>query len=281
MQAKTGQIFMQIPLPLVKLTRVPIRYGRRVKHTPLRRYAGLITLLAALGLWQFLVTIKALPGYQLPAPIAVWNEFISWVQDGKLWPHIWTTTIEVLSGLSAGVLFALIFGYLIAHSPMLEDFLSPIIVALQSTPVVAYAPLLVLWFPGVTSKTITSALIVFFPMLMSTVVGIRNVPPTLIDLMRVSQATRWQTFIKLEVPAALPVLLSGLKTGATLSVIGAVVGELISGSAGLGHLVRLGLSQYDIPLVFVAVILLATLAFALYRVVAAVERHLLRWQQFD
>jgi len=272
---------MQIPLPLVKLTRVPIHYGRRVKHTPLRRYAGLITLLAALGLWQFLVTIKALPGYQLPAPIAVWNEFISWVQDGKLWPHIWTTLIEVLSGLSAGVLFALILGYLIAHSPTLEDFLSPIIVALQSTPVVAYAPLLVLWFPGVTSKTITSALIVFFPMLMSTVVGIRNVSPNLIDLMRVSQATRWQTFIKLEVPAALPVLLSGLKTGATLSVIGAVVGELISGSAGLGHLVRLGLSQYDIPLVFVAVILLAMLAFALYRVVAAIERRLLRWQQFD
>ncbi len=272
---------MQIPLPLVKLTRLPIRYGRRVRHTPLRRYVGLITLLMVLGLWQFLVVVKALPAYQLPAPAAVWTEFTDWVRGGRLWPHVWTTSIEVLSGLSSGALFALVLGYLISHSPLLEDFLSPIIVALQSTPVVAYAPLLVLWFPGITSKTITSALIVFFPMLMSTVVGIRNVPPSLTDLMRVSQATRWQMFTKLEIPAALPVLLSGLKTGATLSVIGAVVGELINGSAGLGHLVRLGLSQYDIPLVFVAVILLATLAFVLYRMVAEVERRMLRWQQFD
>jgi NitT/TauT family transport system permease protein len=266
----------------MKLTRLPAWYGRRVRRTPLRRYAGLATLLAVLALWQLLVTVEALPPYQLPAPAAVWSEFTDWVGNGRLWPHVWVTTFEVLSGLAIGVAAALVLGYLIAHNSLLEDLVSPIIVAMQSTPVVAYAPLLVLWFPGIANKTITSALIVFFPMLMSTVVGIRNVPPTLIDLMRVSQATRWQMFRKLEVPAAMPVLLNGLKTGATLSVIGAVVGEVISGSnQGLGHLVRLGLSQYDTPLMYVAVILLAALAFALYRAVAALERRLLRWQQYE
>lgn len=274
---------MQIPLPLVKLTRLPMRYGRRhVRGTALRRYAGVITMLLILALWQGLVMLRALPSYQLPAPAAVWQEFTTWVDNGKLWPHVWTTLVEVLTGLGAGAFTALVLGYLIAHSALLEDFLSPIIVALQSTPVVAYAPLLILWVPGdVASKAITSALIVFFPMLMSTIVGIRTVPPTLIDLMRVSQATRWQMFTKLEVPAAMPVLLNGLKTGATLSVIGAVVGESMFGNVGLGFLVRFGISQYDSALVFVGVILLATMAYALYRIVAAAEYRLLRWQQYE
>ncbi|MBW7879708.1 MAG: ABC transporter permease [Anaerolineae bacterium] len=272
---------MQLPLPLVRLTRIPVRYGRRVAPRSIRRYAGVITLGLMLLAWQLLVMSEALPSYQLPAPAAVWAEFVDWLSTGRLWPHIWTTVVEVVSGLAFGVLFAVALGYVIAHSPLLDDVLSPMIVALQSTPVVAYAPLLVIWFPGITSKTITSALIVFFPMLMSTVVGIRNVPPTLIALMRVSQATRRQMFVKLEAPAAMPVLLSGLKTAATLSVIGAVVGELINGNAGLGHLVRLGLSQYDIPLVFVAVILLAALAISLYQLVSALERRLLHWQQFE
>jgi NitT/TauT family transport system permease protein len=272
---------MQIPLPLIKLSRLPMHYGRRVRQTPLRRYAGLATVILVLALWQLLVMAKALPPYQLPAPADVWAEFRDWASTGRLWPHVSITVVEVLSGLTAGVLAALVLGYLIAHNRLLEDFLSPVVVALQSTPVVAYAPLLVIWFPGITSKTLTGALIVFFPMLMSTVVGIRTVPPTLVDLMRVSQATRWQMFRKLEVPAAMPVLLSGMKTAATLSVIGAVVGELINGVQGLGSLVRIAISQYDAPLMYVAVILLAALAFGLYRIVVVVERRVLRWQQYE
>jgi NitT/TauT family transport system permease protein len=272
---------MQIPnLGVRAIPRLTRRAGRRLGHNWERRYAGLLTLGVVLALWHVLVAIEALPAYQLPAPSAVWREFTDWLANGRIWPHISTTLVEVLSGLFFGVCIALVLGYWIAHSPLLDSLLSPIVIALQSTPVVAYAPLLVIWFPGTASKTITSALIVFFPMLMNTVVAIRTVPDDLHDLMRVSQASRWQTLLKLELPAALPVLLSGLKTAATLSVIGAVVGELINGTEGLGHLVRLGLSQYDIPLVFVAVILLATLAMTLYRIVGLIERRLLRWQQF-
>lgn len=272
---------MQIPLPLIKLSRLPIHYGRRVRQTSIRRYAGLVTAVTVLAFWQLLVMAQALPPYQLPAPADVWAEFIDWASSGRLWPHVGITVAEVLSGLTVGVIAALVLGYLIAHNRLLEDFVSPVIVALQSTPVVAYAPLLVIWFPGIASKTLTGALIVFFPMLMSTVVGIRTVPPTLIDLMRVSQATRWQMFRKLEVPAAMPVLLSGMKTAATLSVIGAVVGELINGVQGLGSLVRIAISQYDAPLMYVSVILLAVLAFGMYRIVAEVERRVLRWQQYE
>lgn len=274
---------MHIPLPGLRAIPRPTRQPNprlRTRRPWIQRFAGFITVGVVLVLWHVLFAFEALPAYQLPAPSAVWDELAEWVGSGKIWPHITTTLVEVLTGLAAGVGLALLLGYLMAHSRLVEGLLSPLVVALQSTPVVAYAPLLVIWFPGTASKTITSALIVFFPMLMSTLVGIRSVPDDLRDLMRVSQATRWQTFAKLEVPAALPVLLAGLKTAATLSVIGAVVGELINGTAGLGHLVRLGMAQYDIPLVFVAVILLASMAILLYRAVALAERYLLRWQRY-
>src|SRR5690606_35701506 len=99
--------------------------------TPLRRYAGVVTVIAVLALWQILVMVKALPPYQLPAPADVWAEFQEWASSGKLWPHVWITVVEVLSGLTAGVVAALVLGYLIAHNRLLEDFLSPVIVALN------------------------------------------------------------------------------------------------------------------------------------------------------
>lgn len=247
----------------------------------IRRFAPLITVLALLVVWQFLAMTKAIPASLLPAPLEVGEAFIKAASSGRLWTDIQATVFEVVLGLSIGAAFGVTLGYLIAHSPLLEDFLSPIIVGLQSTPVVAYAPLLVIWFgSGATSKIITCALIVFFPMLMNTVVGIRNVPENLRDLMRISQATRWQTFIKLEIPAALPVLLTGLKTAATLAVIGAVVGEFINAQAGVGLMIVRARSNYDTALVYVGVILLAVIARALYGAVALLERRLLVWQKY-
>jgi len=121
--------------------------------------------------------------------------------------------------------------------------------------------------------------IVFFPILINTVVGVRAVPDDLYDLMRSLQAGRWQIFYKLEVPSALPVLLGGLRIGATLAVIGAVVGEFVGSDRGLGFLINVGRGQYDIALVFVAVFSLVFMALVLYGVVILVERRLLAWQQ--
>jgi NitT/TauT family transport system permease protein len=189
------------------------------------------------------------------------------------------TLVEILSGLLAGVLMATVLGYLVAKSRALERVLSPYLVASQAIPLVAIAPLLVIWFgPGMFSKILICALIVFFPVLVNTVVGIRAVPSALYDLMRSLRATRKQILLKLEIPAALPIFLGGLRVGATLSVIGAVVGELVGADMGLGFLVNVGRGQYDTALVFVAVFTLILLALVLYGVVAWVERKLLSWQ---
>jgi NitT/TauT family transport system permease protein len=239
-----------------------------------------LSLLGALILWYLLAQYGGFPAFILPGPALVWARLMQVISDGSLLRHTLTTLSEVLLGLILGVSTAGGLGYFLAKFDWLERLLSPYIVASQSVPVVAIAPLLVIWFgAGLLSKVLIAALIVFFPVLINTIVGLRSVPPGLRDLMRSLQANSWQTFRLLEVPAALPVFLGGLKVGATLAVIGAVVGEFVGADRGLGFLVNLGRGMYDTALVFVAVFTLITMAMLLYGAVALLESHLLSWQK--
>lgn len=236
----------------------------------------LVTPALILGAWYIVAENQWVQPFLLPHPFVVAERFQAVAADGTLWRHTRVTLEAVLIGLSIGAAVGVFLGYWIAKVAVLETLISPVVVVFQATPIVAYAPLLVIWFgSGIQSKIITCVLIVFFPILLNTVTGVRGVPRDLRDLMRVSNATRWQTFRKLEVPAALPVLLTGLKTGATLAVIGAVVGEFIAANAGLGFLLNTARQRYDTPLVFVAAIALALMAGLLYIAVTLLERRVL------
>ncbi len=245
----------------------------------------LITILSggiALALWYSFTGYGQVPSFIFPTPGQVWNRFVMALSDGSLLYHTWITLSEVLLGLLVGVSSAIVIGYFLAKFELMERILSPYIVASQSIPVVAIAPLLVIWLgPGVLSKIMISALIVFFPVLVNTIVGIRSVPEELYDLMRSLQANAWQRLTLLEVPAALPVFLGGLRVGATLSVIGAVVGEFVGADQGLGFLVNVGRGIYDTALVFVAVFTLIVMALLIYGSVVLLEKHLLSWQKTD
>jgi len=249
---------------------------------PLNRLALLLaSLIAGVLIWYFLSRWLGLPAFILPGPGLVWARFIESLQKGQLIRHTLATFLEVLAGLMLGGLAATILGYLLSKSPTLEKLISPYLVASQSIPIVAIAPLLVIWFgPGIFSKILICSLIVFFPVLINTVVGLREVPQDLRELMHSLRASRAQTFWKLEVPAALPIFLGGLRVGATLSVIGAVVGELVGADRGLGFLINVGRGQYDTALVFVSVITLVTMAMGLYGLVLLVETQLLSWQSW-
>lgn len=244
------------------------------------RWLGALSLWMALLGWEVLTRLTGLPAFILPSPLQVFGRFLHAVQDGSLQLHTLVTLQEVLLGLFFGASFATALGYLIAKSIVLEKLLSPYLVASQAIPIVAIAPLLVIWFgPGMFSKVLICALIVFFPVLVNTVVGVRAVPKSLHDLMSSLRASRWQTLWLLEIPSALPIFLGGLRIGATLSVIGAVVGELVGADRGLGFLINVGRGQFDTALVFVAVFTLVGLALALYGTVAFIERRLLAWQE--
>lgn len=238
-----------------------------------------LTLIGFVGLWALIVHWGDYAPFILPGPGRVATRLVEMIQDGSLWRHTLTTLSEVLAGLSLGLVTATALGYLLAKSWLVEQILSPLIVASQAVPIVALAPLLVIWFgPGMTSKILVCALVVFFPVLINTIVGLRSVEPDLVDLMRSLQASRWQTFTKLELPAALPVLLGGLRVGATLSVIGAVVGEFTGADQGLGFLVEQSRGLYDTAQMFVAFGGLATIALALYGIALLLERRFLRWR---
>jgi NitT/TauT family transport system permease protein len=240
-----------------------------------------VSVVIGLLLWQALVAIWRLPAFILPGPGLVWQRFLRALADGSLARHSWVTLQEVLLGLLLGASLATLLGYLLAKSHLLERVLSPYLVASQAIPVVAIAPLLVIWFgPGMFSKVLICALIVFFPVLVNTVVGLRAVPENLRDLMRSLQADRLQMLRYLEIPAALPVFLGGLRIGATLAVIGAVVGEFVGSDRGLGFLINVGRGQYDTALVFVSIFALVALALALYGAVVLLESRLLAWQSW-
>ncbi|MBI4731366.1 MAG: ABC transporter permease [Chloroflexi bacterium] len=243
-------------------------------------WTTLASAAAALLTWALVSRFSELPAFILPAPGDVAARFWKALTDGSLLVHTGVTLAEVLLGLLAGTLVAVALGYAVAKSRLFERLASPYLVASQAIPIVAIAPLLVIWFgPGMFSKVLICALIVFFPVLVNTVVGVRAVPRSLHDLMRSLRATRGQILRRLEVPAALPILLGGLRIGATLSVIGAVVGELVGSDKGLGFMVNAARGQYDTALVFVAVFTLILLALALYGVVALLEKNLLSWQE--
>jgi NitT/TauT family transport system permease protein len=241
-----------------------------------------VSLAVALAIWLFIVAIAELPAFILPSPGQVWERFLRALADGSLARHMFVTLQEVLLGLLVGVGAASLLGYTLAKSRRLERALAPYVVASQSIPIVAIAPLLVIWFgPGLLSKVLICALIVFFPVLINTIVGLHGVPQDLRDLMRSLRANRWQTLRLLELPAALPVLLAGLRIGATLSVIGAVVGEFVGADRGLGFLINVGRGEYDTALVFVAVFTLIATALVLYGLVVLLESRLLWWQRIN
>ena len=239
-----------------------------------------VVLALAIAAWEGLVRWQELPAFVLPGPGVVWQRGLAALADGTLARHASVTLLEIALGLLLGLATAFVLGYLLGKHRRAERLLSPYIVASQSVPVVAIAPLLIIWLgSGLASKVLICALITFFPTLVSTIVGIRNVDADLHDLMRSLRASRWQIFRKLELPAALPVVFGGLKLSVILAVVGAVVGEFVGASVGLGFLINQARGVFDTPLMFVAVFALVLIAQALYLAVSLVERAALRWQR--
>jgi NitT/TauT family transport system permease protein len=228
--------------------------------------------------WQVVVLAGGYPRFILPGPLVVAERFATGWAQGTIGPHFATTLVEVLLGLLVGGLTGILTGILLARSRLAARLLSPYIVAAQATPILALAPLIALWFgTGLASRLLICALICFFPIVVGTMVGIRSVDPRLMELGRSLRASRRQLLRHVEMPSALPQILGGLRIGATLAVVGAIVAEWAGGDRGLGVLVNLARgSMFDIPLLFATLVTIALLGLALYLAVVALERRLIR-----
>jgi NitT/TauT family transport system permease protein len=237
----------------------------------------LALIFAIVFLWYVLLGVTDLPEFILPAPHAVLIRLFEEFWRGQILYHIGVTFLEFSSGLLLGALVAIFSGYLIAHSKKIELVLSPVLTASQAIPMVAVAPLFVLWFgPGLFSKILVCAMIIFFPVLVNTIHGLKSIPPDLKMLFSTLHASKMDTIRLLEIPASLPTFLSGLKIGATLSVTGAIVGEFIGADKGLGYLINVARGQYDTAFVFGIVLVLILMALALYRSVEYLEKRISR-----
>jgi NitT/TauT family transport system permease protein len=224
--------------------------------------------------WKALVVAGGYPPYILPAPEVVGARFVGAWANGTIAPHAARTLVEIGLGFGIGATLALVAGYALARLPLAERLFSPYLVAAQAMPILAIAPLLALWFgPGITSKVVICALIVFFPVAIATMVGFRAVDRGLLVLAASLRATRWQIVRTLEIPAALPSNFGGLRVGVTLAVVGAIVGEWAGADRGLGLLINLARgSLSDTPVRCATLATIAAPGIVLDGLVVVIER---------
>jgi len=236
----------------------------------------LLVVAGLLGLWQTIVWLTGVPPYLLPPPLAVAATIGA--KAPLLLDHAWITLVEILLGLLGGVLIGALSALAMAFLPPLQPWLLPILVLGQTIPVFALAPLLVLWFGyGLASKVVMAILIIYFPVTAALFDGLRRTEPGWLDLARTMGATRLNLLFRLRLPAALPAFGSGLRIATAVAPIGAVVGEWVGSSAGLGFLMLHANARLQIDVMFAALIVLMAMALILYFAVDRALARLMPW----
>jgi ABC-type nitrate/sulfonate/bicarbonate transport system permease component len=264
--------------------------GAALPLAPVRRRppTGVVTtrllpaalVLLSLGAWEIAVWLAETPPWLLPAPSGIGRTLVA--DRGLLLHHASVTLREVLLGFALAFTVGLLLATLIDASPTLERALFPLIVASQTVPVPAVAPLLLIWFGyGLLPKVLVTAVVAFFPVVVNTVDGFRAADREVLDAMSTLGAGRWAAFRYGKLPLAAPFLFSGARVGISVAVIGAVFGELFGASAGLGYLLDRSLAQFQTARVFAAVALLSAMGVGLFALVALAERLLLPWRRYE
>ncbi|KPJ54883.1 hypothetical protein AMJ47_02310 [Parcubacteria bacterium DG_72] len=249
----------------------------------LKKYGSIVlTLILFLLLWEAIIKLFNISEFLLPSPSKVFNTYVSMALRGKLFFHTWITTLEALTGFVMGSFIGIVLGYIVSKSKILDKSLSPFIIAAQTTPKLALAPIFLIWFGfGLLSKIFITALIVFFPIFVNTAVAIKSINPNLKSVMRLARANKWQVFKNLEIPSSLPMLFAGFKSGITLAMVGAVVGEFVGANAGLGYLIIFGTGYLDTAIVFASVIQLIIIGIIFYEIISIIGSKIMRWHESE
>lgn len=233
-----------------------------------------------IAIWWIYVAVKHVPAYILPSPPKVWNSLEKMFVKGTVYPHLWTTTYEVILGFVIGAFLGIVLGYIFIKVDALKTMLMPYLIFLQTAPKIALVPLFVIWFGiGLVSKVVLIISMVLFPVLSGMMLGLESIPPDVRNLMKVLKASKWQIFSQVEMQYSLPALFASMKVGIVQAVIGAIVAEWMSGKQGLGYILTYASSTYDTPMLLAGIIVTIILGIATYQVISVLEDKFLYWHE--
>lgn len=237
---------------------------------------GIAGVVVAIILWEIICRVFHVPEFILPAPIAIIGRlFTEWQ---LLAAHTWVTFTEMVLGFALAVIIGVLAAILVTTSDRIKDVAMPLIVITQLIPKIAIAPVILIWFGyGISSKVVIAFLIAVFPIVIDMATGLTMIERELIELLRSLGASRWKIFMKAQIPNSLPHLFSGMRVSITLAMIGAVVGEFVGGSEGLGYIIVVGTSELKTALVFAAIFVLTAVGFLLFALIGWVERLVIPW----
>ena len=228
------------------------------------------------AVWQTIVWLFAMPQYLLPGPGPV---FVSLANNfGAILSQTWWTAATILAGFVIAAIFAIPLAMVIVVSPMLERLVYPPMVATQSIPKIALAPLFIVWFGfGVVPKVAVAFLIAFFPIVIDTIVGLRSIDPAMLQLARSMGAPPYRIFLKIRLPHALPAIFGGLKVASSLAVVGALTGEFVGSDKGLGYMLVQASGNLNTALLFATLVVLSALAMAFFYLIEILEKIAIPW----
>ena len=233
-----------------------------------------------IAIWRIYVAVKHVPAYILPSPPKVWNSLEKMFVKGTVYPHLWTTTYEVILGFVIGAFLGIVLGYIFIKVDALKTMLMPYLIFLQTAPKIALVPLFVIWFGiGLVSKVVLIISMVLFPVLSGMMLGLESIPPDVRNLMKILKASKWQIFSQVEMQYSLPALFASMKVGIVQAVIGAIVAEWMSGKQGLGYILTYASSTYDTPMLLAGIIVTIILGIATYQVISVLEDKFLYWHE--
>jgi NitT/TauT family transport system permease protein len=254
----------------------PIGFVRTRPHVPLIP----LVFVAFVALWEWMVRAWEIPPFLAPAPSAIAASLAGGLSSRLYLAHFWVTLYEALLGFLIAAMAGVTLGAVIAQFRLVEQTFYPYLVALQTLPKIAIAPLIIVWFGfGIPSKIIIAATVAFFPVLVNVIVGLKTIDQATLDLMRSLDASRWQTFRLVRLPNALPFVFAGLDIAIVFSVLGAIVGEFVGSQRGLGNLILQFNFSLDIAGVFAVLLLLALMGVTLHLIMQAIQKRLIFWAE--
>ena len=237
----------------------------------------LITAVGLIIIWQLIVLVTGVEHFILPSPLNVANALATHFEI--IFGHTWITLIEILLGLTFGIILGTISAVLIGYFAPARQWLMPVLVISQAVPVFALAPILVLWMGyGITSKVAMATLIIYFPVTAALFDGLRRTDPGYLELAQTMGATRWAILRHIRIPNALPSFASGVRVATAVAPIGAIVGEWVGSSRGLGFLMLHANARLQIDVMFAALFVLAVMALLIYFSIDAALKKMIRWQ---